>query len=95
MGTKKCQVKTTKYPPILRMRKAFLLVCALFISLALLFIPSTEARALLQKGVPRTVAGCGQQRGGRYTPCIPRTHLPKCSVYVRGPCTPAVSPRGP
>ncbi|KAL3723495.1 hypothetical protein ACJRO7_035644 [Eucalyptus globulus] len=32
------------------MRKAFALVCAFLILFALLFLPSTEARALLQKG---------------------------------------------
>ncbi|KAL3730586.1 hypothetical protein ACJRO7_027586 [Eucalyptus globulus] len=44
------------------MRKVLLLVCALLISFSLLFLPFTEARALLQKGSP-----CS--RG--YTPCTP------------------------
>ncbi|KAL3723494.1 hypothetical protein ACJRO7_035643 [Eucalyptus globulus] len=52
------------------MRKAFLLVCALFILLALLFLPSIEARALLQEGTPCPkirVAPCSQYPPG----CIP------------------------
>ncbi|KAK3413574.1 hypothetical protein EUGRSUZ_I02123 [Eucalyptus grandis] len=50
------------------MRKALLLVCVCFISFALLFLPSTEARALLQRG-PEKVPPCSRERGRRYTPC--------------------------
>ncbi|KAL3723493.1 hypothetical protein ACJRO7_035642 [Eucalyptus globulus] len=72
------------------MRKAFLLACAILMLFALLFLPSTEARALLQKG-------CGRQPGGRYrpyTPCPVKPSPPTCGLYVRQ-CRPPVIPKGP
>ncbi|KAK3413575.1 hypothetical protein EUGRSUZ_I02124 [Eucalyptus grandis] len=74
------------------MRKTLVLVCALFISFALLFLPSIEARALLQKGPVKMPPCTG--RKGRYTPCIP-SPSPPCSVYARGPCPPLVGPTEP
>ncbi|KAI3414543.1 uncharacterized protein J3R85_016181 [Psidium guajava] len=76
------------------MKKASLLACALLISLALLFLPSTEARALLQSDPGKP--GCGRGApGGRYTPCRPAKKAPpKCSPYERH-CHSTVSPTGP
>ncbi|KAK3413578.1 hypothetical protein EUGRSUZ_I02127 [Eucalyptus grandis] len=77
------------------MRKAFLLACALLISFALLFLPSTEARVLLQKGpLDPTGPACGRQPGGRYRPCTVKPPPPTCGRYVRQ-CHPPVIPRGP
>ncbi|KAI6700373.1 hypothetical protein NL676_014697 [Syzygium grande] len=42
------------------MSKAFLLVCALFIAFALLFLPCTEARALLKEGSTEEVPPCSR-----------------------------------
>ncbi|KAI6700380.1 hypothetical protein NL676_014704 [Syzygium grande] len=65
------------------MRKAFALACALFISFALLLLPSTEARALLQKGAAVPPPRCGRHSGGRYTPCIPPSPPSRCNPYIR------------
>ncbi|KAL3723487.1 hypothetical protein ACJRO7_035638 [Eucalyptus globulus] len=78
------------------MRKALLLVCVCFISFALLFLPSTEARALLQRG-PEKVPPCSRERGRRYTPCIPSPTPPprkRCEIYRRA-CPPLVGPTEP
>ncbi|KAL3723489.1 hypothetical protein ACJRO7_035639 [Eucalyptus globulus] len=73
------------------MRKTLVLVCALFISFALLFLPSIEARAL-HTGPGQKPARCGRSRG-RYTPCIPRPKPKKCGIYER--CPPRASPPEP
>ncbi|KAI6700381.1 hypothetical protein NL676_014705 [Syzygium grande] len=81
------------------MRKAILVVCALFISFALLFLPSTEARAVLPGEVrPGPIVEPPKSRrcGGRYTPCMPpRQPRPRCGTYGRGRCPPPVRPTEP
>ncbi|KAI6700382.1 hypothetical protein NL676_014706 [Syzygium grande] len=73
------------------MRKAFALACALFISFALLFLPSTEARALFQKGAPMSPSRCALIRN---VSCIPLPP-PGCDPYRRQGCHPPAGPSGP